>query len=141
MRATRWLLFHPIRTLSLVVALAGGLTLAGALAADQGPRHHAEGRYEAATARYVVAAGDDLAAIAERFGVPVAELKSQNKLASDTIEAGQKLTIPGGSVSPKYKMTTPIAPGVATPDTLETSIGALRLRDGVPEPETVEKIY
>ena len=40
-----------------------------------------------------------------------------------------------------YKMTTPIAPGIATPDTLETSIGTLTLSDGVPKPDTVEKIY
>jgi hypothetical protein len=41
----------------------------------------------------------------------------------------------------KYKMTTPIAPGVATPDKLETSIGTLNLVDGFPKPDTVEKIY
>jgi len=41
----------------------------------------------------------------------------------------------------KYKMTTPIAPGVAVPDELDTSIGSLRLSDGVPNPETVSKIY
>ncbi len=40
-----------------------------------------------------------------------------------------------------YQMTTPIAPGIATPDTLETSIGTLHLRDGFPKPHTVEKIY
>jgi hypothetical protein len=40
-----------------------------------------------------------------------------------------------------YKMTTPIAPGVATPDTLETSIGTLHLNYGYPTAETVEKIY
>ena len=40
-----------------------------------------------------------------------------------------------------YKMTTPIAPGVATPDALETSIGALSLKDGVPTPETSQKIW
>jgi hypothetical protein len=40
-----------------------------------------------------------------------------------------------------FKMTTPIAPGVATPDTLETSIGTLHLSDGVPNPDSVEKIY
>ena len=40
-----------------------------------------------------------------------------------------------------YKMTTPIAPGVATPDKLETSIGTLHLSDGFPKPDTVEKIY
>jgi hypothetical protein len=40
-----------------------------------------------------------------------------------------------------FKMTTPIAPGVATPDRLETSIGPLKLIDGFPQPGTIEKIY
>ena len=40
-----------------------------------------------------------------------------------------------------FKMTTPIAPGVATPDRLDTSIGTLNLMDGFPKPDTVEKIY
>jgi len=40
-----------------------------------------------------------------------------------------------------YKMTTPIAPGVAVPDKVETSIGTLHLSDGYPSAETVEKIY
>ncbi len=140
-RATKRLLSHPIRTLSLIAALAGGLALAGAQAADQGPRQHAGGAYEAATTHYVVVAGDDLATIAERFGVSVHELKAHNKLASDTIEAGQKLTIPGDPINSGYKMTTPIAPGVATPNTLETSIGTLHLSDGFPKPDTIEKIY
>ncbi len=35
-----------------------------------------------------------------------------------------------------FKMTTPIAPGVATPDRLETSIGTLNLIDGVPKSDT-----
>jgi hypothetical protein len=41
----------------------------------------------------------------------------------------------------QYKYQTPAAPGVATPDKLETSIGTLNLRDGYPSPETVQKIY
>jgi hypothetical protein len=40
-----------------------------------------------------------------------------------------------------YKMTTPIAPGIATPDEVESSIGTLKLQDGVPSPETTETIY
>ena len=47
-------------------------------------------------------------------------------------------TAPSGK---QYKMTTPIAPGVATPDKLETSIGTLKLTDGFPTAETIEKIY
>src|SRR5215470_13834861 len=40
-----------------------------------------------------------------------------------------------------YKTTTPIAPGVATPDKLETSIGTLNMSDGNPDAATVQKIY
>ena len=38
-------------------------------------------------------------------------------------------------------MTTPIAPGIATPDEVETSIGTLKLHDGVPSDETTKTIY
>src|SRR5215471_12733558 len=41
----------------------------------------------------------------------------------------------------QYKYQTPIAPGVATPDQLETSIGTLNLSDGYPHADTVQKIY
>jgi hypothetical protein len=41
----------------------------------------------------------------------------------------------------QYKMTTPIAPGVAVPDRIESLIGTLNLNYGYPEAETVEKIY
>jgi len=45
------------------------------------------------------------------------------------------------AVARDYKMTTPIAPGVAVPNRIETSIGALKLTDGYPSAETAEKIY
>jgi hypothetical protein len=45
------------------------------------------------------------------------------------------------AVAKDYKMTTPIAPGVAVPDKVETSIGALHLSDGVPDEESAKKIY
>jgi len=40
-----------------------------------------------------------------------------------------------------FRMTTPKAPGVATPDRVDTSIGTLNLSDGVPNPETITRIY
>ena len=40
---------------------------------------------------------------------------------------------------PKY--STPIAPGVAVPDKIESSIGPLNLSYGYPTDDTVEKIY
>jgi hypothetical protein len=49
--------------------------------------------------------------------------------------------VPGYSSAREYKMTTPIAPGVAVPDKMETSIGTLHLSDGVPDTETTKTIY
>jgi hypothetical protein len=41
----------------------------------------------------------------------------------------------------QYKYQTPIPPGIATPDKLDTSIGTLNLHDGYPDAATVQKIY
>lgn len=43
--------------------------------------------------------------------------------------------------APKMKMTTEVPPGIATPDRLETRLGTLTLRDGVPDKETAQKVY
>ena len=40
-----------------------------------------------------------------------------------------------------FRMTTPTAPGVAIPNRLDTSLGTLKLSDGFPAPDTIEKIY
>jgi hypothetical protein len=40
-----------------------------------------------------------------------------------------------------YKMTTPIPPGIASPDKVETRLGTLRFHDGFPDNATVEKCY
>ncbi len=121
------------------------LCVSNAQAADGGVRHHAKGQYDAATSTYQVVAGDDLAAIAERLGVSVAELRAANRLTSDAIEPGQKLIIAasasGVPKAPQYKMTTPFAPGVAVPDKVETSIGALKLNYGYPDDATTQKVY
>ena len=123
------------------------MTVGSALAADQGRRDRAQGQYDATTAGYVVAPGDDLIDIGKRFGASVADLQAWNGLASDRIQAGETLKVaaePGAAKATpttKYKMTTDIARGVATPDTLDTSIGTLHLRDGVPSAESIETIY
>lgn len=51
------------------------------------------------------------------------------------------VTITAPAAANSYKMTTPIAPGIATPDEVETSIGKLKLHDGVPSAETSATIY
>ena len=55
---------------------------------------------------YVVAPGDTLGVIAERFGVVVEDLMAKNGLESDTIDVGQQLTIPASTlpVAPAYKI-------------------------------------
>ena len=42
---------------------------------------------------------------------------------------------------PKMKMTTDIPVSITTPDKVKTSIGKLKFFDGVPDKETVEKVY
>lgn len=55
--------------------------------------------------------------------------------------AALAVTVATTTAAETYKMTTPIAPGVATPDKLETSLGTLNLVDGFPKPDTIERIY
>ena len=43
-----------------------------------------------------IASGDTLSAIADRFGVSVASIKSNNGLTRDVIYIGQTLVIPEG---------------------------------------------
>ena len=45
----------------------------------------------------------------------------------------------GAASAQTYKMTTPIAPGVATPDKVDSSIGTLNLKDGYPSAETIRR--
>ena len=51
------------------------------------------------------------------------------------------IAMASGAYGASFKMTTPIAPGVATPDTLETSLGTLKLHDGFPSDETIKVVY
>ncbi|QQS54216.1 MAG: sulfatase-like hydrolase/transferase [Candidatus Competibacteraceae bacterium] len=82
-----------LKTACSVLALTACLAIGSAQAADQGSRHHAQGQYDTVTATYGVVEGDELIVIGERFQVPVDTLKARNKLTSDEIKPGQKLTI------------------------------------------------
>ena len=44
-----------------------------------------------------------------------------------------------GQSSPKYSANVP--PDITTPDTVETRIGTLKFFDGLPDPQTVQKVY
>lgn len=41
----------------------------------------------------------------------------------------------------KMAMSTPVPEGIATPDRLETGLGTLQLKDGVPDLETTRKVF
>lgn len=43
--------------------------------------------------------------------------------------------------TPKMKMTTPVPPGITTPDNIPTRVGDLNLFDGVPDAESAQKVY
>ena len=49
--------------------------------------------------------------------------------------------LPGPPANPQYKHSTPMPPGVAMPDKLDTRIGTLTFSDGVPDKASTEKIY
>ncbi|MCC8998073.1 MAG: sulfatase-like hydrolase/transferase, partial [Candidatus Contendobacter sp.] len=86
-----------MKILSVTFVVIMGLAASLVHAADQGPRHHAQGQYDTATTTYVVVEGDDLDAIAGRFGVTLEELTKASKLSSTKIKVGQQLAIPAGT--------------------------------------------
>ncbi len=51
------------------------------------------------------------------------------------------LNTTGSATAAEYKMTTPIPPGIAAPDKIETRIGTLNFLDGFPDKASVEKLY
>jgi hypothetical protein len=82
-----------VRKVSRILVLLLFVAVGAPAQADQGPRHHAERTFDAATSTYTVVKGDDLDAIAERFGVTLEELMKVNQLSSTQIEVGQPLVI------------------------------------------------
>ena len=62
---------------------------------------------------YTVQRGDTLYAIAQRFGTTVAAIRSANNLSSDSINVGQRLTIPGGGTQPSPERIQ-FAPGASS---------------------------
>ncbi len=134
--------FHTgFKTVLSVLTLTSCLVLGSAQAADQGPRHHAQGEYDTVTATYVVVEGDDLIAISERFEISVDALKAQNKLPSNEIKVGDKLAIgdaDAGTESAREAMKTQAA---SIPDKVQTAAGELTFFDGVPMGSTNDLVY
>ena len=58
-----------------------------------------------------------------------------------TVLLAASMTFTAWAESAKMKMTTPVPPGIATPDRIKTRIGTLNLFDGVPDEKTAQKVY
>ena len=50
-------------------------------------------------------------------------------------------TLSGPPADPQYKYSTPMPPGVAAPDKLETRLGTLRFESGVPDITSTDKLF
>src|ERR1700674_4062055 len=59
------------------------------------------------------------------------------KIETTTLRTGTTLA----QTAPKMKMTTDIPPDITTPDSVETRLGTLKFFDGLPDKDTVEKVY
>lgn len=78
---------------------------------------------------YLVRKGDTLGAIARRHGTSVAALKRTNRLRSDVIQAGQKLTIPSAATASSNGTVHIVARGETLSgiaDRYRTDVGALK---------------
>ena len=66
---------------------------------------------------YTVQSGDSLSKIAQKNGTTIAVLKSLNKLTSNTVRVGQKLSLPAASGTPTAPAASNASPAPATVDT------------------------
>jgi hypothetical protein len=90
------------------------------------PRHHQQGKPDHPQTEAIMKHTMTCAALVALFTSPLGLL------------AQDRYSIPA---DPILKYSTPIAPGVAVPDKIESSIGTLNLSYGYPSADTVEKIY
>ncbi len=58
------------------------------------PPEHAKGYFNPENGDYTFVAGDDLYAVAERFGTTVEKIREANELESDEVEVGETIYIP-----------------------------------------------
>jgi hypothetical protein len=55
--------------------------------------------------------------------------------------AGNAQALSSEAANPEYKYSTPMPPGVASPDKVETRLGTLNFFDGFPDKASAEKLY
>ena len=70
------------------------------------------------------------------LGVVLAAVLS---MSASQVAMAQSLT--GPPADPQLKFSTPMPPGVAAPDKIETRFGTLSFSDGVPDEASTKKIY
>jgi hypothetical protein len=57
------------------------------------------------------------------------------------VPAASAQALSGEPANPNYKYSTPLPPGIAAPDSVDTRIGTLRFFDGFPDEATSEKLW
>lgn len=67
------------------------------------------------------------------------EMNSMSKLGLAVTAVALAATYANAQTAPKYSAKVP--PYITTPDRVETRIGTLKFFDGLPDPETVKKVY
>lgn len=86
----------PAYRTRMATAIVAGVRNYFSLQAPPGTWFAARQGTLAGTRQHVVAAGDTLTVIATRYGVPVASIRTANRLPGDVVRLGQSLTIPVG---------------------------------------------
>ena len=66
---------------------------------------------------------------------------TKREIAGTTSEPGLSQMLTGAPAEPNTKYSTPMPPGVAVPDQVETRLGTLRFDGGVPNQATTDKLY
>ena len=67
--------------------------------------------------QYRVTKGDTLFSIAKRAGLPLSDMKSENKLTGNTVNVGQVLRVPAVATANFVEATEPPSPGATTAST------------------------
>lgn len=93
---------------------------------------------ERTTFTYSVRSGDSLSVIANRFGVTVDVIRTENQLTSDTLQVGQSLTIPNGLNEPELTGANTITYTTHTVVSGD-NIWNLSIRYGIPQNELLRE--
>lgn len=83
----------------------------------------------------------DLSGVHPRGGFVIKKTTIKRSVACCLATLCASAFVPVAAAPAAFRMTTPIPPEITTPDTVDTRIGQLKFFDGIPTPETAQKVY